>query len=212
MIYPLAPNGIYWTIQGEGTHTGTPMAFVRLAGCSVGCAQCDTNYTASETLDAAAIWARVREVTPPRFRAAMPWVWITGGEPTDHDLAPLCDVLATGYRIGICTSGHNQHWTPRPAGRWRIAPWVEHPGVRWISVSPHRVISGLRGDEVKLVPGLGDLHWSDLDDTGWIGGFRYRWLQPLAGSPSELSRAVDFVHLHPGWRLSTQAHLHWGIP
>lgn len=39
MTYLLAPEGVFWTLQGEGALQGTPMAFVRLAGCSVKCKQ-----------------------------------------------------------------------------------------------------------------------------------------------------------------------------
>jgi 7-carboxy-7-deazaguanine synthase len=83
--YPLAPDGVFWTLQGEGALQGEPMAFVRLAGCSVGCAQCDTDYRVSRRLTCEEIVEEVRAVVPPAF--VWPWVWITGGEPTDHDLA-----------------------------------------------------------------------------------------------------------------------------
>jgi organic radical activating enzyme len=35
-VLPIAPNGIFRTIQGEGALMGVPMIFVRLAGCSIG--------------------------------------------------------------------------------------------------------------------------------------------------------------------------------
>ena len=44
MKLKLASQGVYWTIQGEGHFVGEPMVFIRLAGCSVGCPKCDTNY------------------------------------------------------------------------------------------------------------------------------------------------------------------------
>ncbi len=81
MSYPIAPNGIFWTLQGEGALQGEPMAFVRLAGCSVGCPQCDTDYRVDRRLTPEEILAEVRTVVPPGFK--WPWVWLTGGEPTD---------------------------------------------------------------------------------------------------------------------------------
>ena len=42
-IYPV--NEIFQSIQGEATFTGTPSIFVRLQGCPVGCAWCDTKHT-----------------------------------------------------------------------------------------------------------------------------------------------------------------------
>ena len=44
-LYPLSPNPIFWTIQGEGHLRGFQMCFIRLAGCSIGCANCDTDYS-----------------------------------------------------------------------------------------------------------------------------------------------------------------------
>ena len=35
----------FYTIQGEGFHTGKPAYFIRLGGCDVGCRWCDAKYT-----------------------------------------------------------------------------------------------------------------------------------------------------------------------
>ena len=35
----------FYTIQGEGYHTGKPAYFIRLGGCDVGCRWCDAKYT-----------------------------------------------------------------------------------------------------------------------------------------------------------------------
>ena len=43
MLYPV--NEVFQSIQGEATHTGTPSIFVRLQGCHIGCAFCDTKHT-----------------------------------------------------------------------------------------------------------------------------------------------------------------------
>ena len=67
---------IFASIQGEGTRVGEPCAFVRLAGCNLRCAWCDTAYAltggAPMTLDA--ILAGVREID-------LELVELTGGEP-----------------------------------------------------------------------------------------------------------------------------------
>src|SRR4051794_10222123 len=105
--YPLAPNGIFWTLQGEGAMRGVPMVFIRLAGCSMGCAQCDTDYSVAGRLSVDEILARVLAVQKRPSRTEMPaWVWLTGGEPTDHDLEPLVDGLHTIHcSVALATAG-----------------------------------------------------------------------------------------------------------
>jgi organic radical activating enzyme len=118
--YPLSPNPIFWTLQGEGHLRGFQMAFVRLAGCSVGCAQCDTDYRVDSRATAEEIVDRVTEVQPKGDRDG--WVWITGGEPTDHNLRPLLSALkARGFSTAVVTSGVRRLIEP----------------VDWLSVSPH---------------------------------------------------------------------------
>ncbi|HEY0369355.1 MAG TPA: 7-carboxy-7-deazaguanine synthase QueE, partial [Chthoniobacterales bacterium] len=139
MRYPLAHNAIFWTIQGEGHLRGHQMCFVRLAGCSVGCPMCDTDYRKAEIATAEEIAARADEVTPKNAHDR--WVWITGGEPTDHNLLSLVAALrAKNFSIALATSGI------RPVA-------VE---VDWLSVSPHDPARWLQlsGSEVKLVPNL----------------------------------------------------------
>lgn len=191
--YPIAPNGIFWTLQGEGALQGEPMAFVRLAGCSVGCAQCDTDYRVDRRLTPEQILAEVRAVVPPSF--VWPWVWITGGEPTDHDLEPPVSLFWTfGFRVALATSG------VRPVST----------RVEWLSVSPHTPeIQQQHGHELKVVPGLNGLSFDALPELGRLS-FPHKFLQPLAGeSPDACS---DFVLRHPGWRLTSQAHKGWGLP
>ena len=77
----MAPNGVFNTVQGEGNLLGVPMTFVRLAGCSVGCPGCDTDYSVALRLSVAEVVERVQRL------ARRKWVWLTGGEPTDHPLA-----------------------------------------------------------------------------------------------------------------------------
>jgi organic radical activating enzyme len=196
--YPLAPHGVYWTVNGEGAHTGQPMVFLRLAGCSVGCLECDTDYSVAERVTVDTLVERVRSAAPERFHSTKPWVWITGGEPTDHDLQPLMTALQP-WRVALAESGHN--------GQQR------YDELSWRSVSPHRRIEGLYGSEVKLIPRLGALTWSDVEDHAiWTGNFAYRWIQPLAGSSEEQDRCIKFVLRTPGVQMSSQSHLGWNIP
>lgn len=80
--YPLAPQGVFATVQGEGVMLGTPQVFVRLAGCPINCDGCDTDYSFSTRASAREIARRVSAAADSRIE----WVWVTGGEPTVHDL------------------------------------------------------------------------------------------------------------------------------
>lgn len=204
--YAVAPGGIFWSLQGEAHLRGFQMAFVRLAGCSVGCPGCDTNYSVAEKLAPEEVAARVAQVMPIDRDQ---WVWITGGEPTDRDLRPLLAALkARGWSVALATSGAH-----------RMIPPVD-----WLSVSPHssdpaKFIQRY-GNEVKLVDGLNGL---DLDEwhAAWDSrvDFLYRYVQPasvLAGGrwvedDGSLARCLAFLRKHPRWALSRQDHHVWGV-
>jgi len=72
---------IFHSIQGEGIHAGTPMAFIRFQGCNLnpGCSYCDTGYAQDkekgEETSIEQILVRLNELPP------FDWVCITGGEP-----------------------------------------------------------------------------------------------------------------------------------
>ena len=108
----------FYSIQGEGATAGLPAIFVRLQGCTVGCAWCDTKYSWDPTAG--------REVDLPALLdevAAFPCrrVVITGGEPLESPLfAPLAAALAVrGYTVEVETSG-----TCAPAPE-------SDPGLQW---------------------------------------------------------------------------------
>jgi 7-carboxy-7-deazaguanine synthase len=95
-------NEIFHSIQGESRHAGRPCVFVRLTGCNLRCAWCDTAYAFEEGIDlpVAAILERVAAY-------GTRYVLVTGGEPLAqegvHDLAgELCD---RGHEVAIETGG-----------------------------------------------------------------------------------------------------------
>lgn len=199
MIYPIAPSGIFWTLQGEGALSGEPMAFIRLAGCSVGCKDCDTDYSVAERLSIEDIIKRVRSIIPSTF--TWPWIWITGGEPTDHNLQPLTDLLQTvGFRVALATAGVKD-----------VMPLK----LQWISVSPHSpIVMQKTGHEIKVVPGLNGLSWDTISNDISRWSFPYRFIQPFWENQREnnIVECIDFVKSNPGWRLSSQAHKGWRLP
>lgn len=208
--YPLAPNGVFMTIQGEGILLGVPMIFVRLAGCSVGCLGCDTNYTVAQRIHLLELFDRIESLRSMSRRNAIKWVWLTGGEPTDHDIAPIvrgCHDL--GLKVALATAGVKRVM-------WNSSRQVDKDtfSVDFLSVSPHftdeRWVQR-SGDQVNFVPMLNGLRFEDLDDLD-LSGFNYKYITPYDSKEvSTLADCKTWVNENPGWRLGIQAHKIWGI-
>ena len=99
----LTVNEIFFSIQGEGTRTGRPCVFVRLTGCPLRCAWCDTAYAFHEG-------TRRGEEDVLQEIAGHPCrlVLLTGGEPlAQPDAFPFVTRLAdAGWQVLVETSGH----------------------------------------------------------------------------------------------------------
>ncbi len=95
---------LYKSVQGESSFAGLPCIFVRLAGCNLRCAWCDSEYTfrGGKPFTQEEIVAQIEDLAPCRL------VEFTGGEPMlqAKELLPLMDrLLAASYTLMIETSG-----------------------------------------------------------------------------------------------------------
>jgi 7-carboxy-7-deazaguanine synthase len=96
---------IYKSIQGESTYAGLPCVFVRLTGCNLRCAWCDSEYTftGGQRMSIEEVERQVRDLSP---RGGL--VEITGGEPMlqEREVVLLMErLLRSGYRVLLETSG-----------------------------------------------------------------------------------------------------------
>lgn len=90
------------SIQGEGTRTGEPCAFVRLAGCNLRCAWCDTPHALEDGTETD-VEALVARVAAMRTRL----VCVTGGEPLLQPDTPalVARLLDAGHDVQVMTNG-----------------------------------------------------------------------------------------------------------
>lgn len=96
---------VFRSLQGEGKNQGRPTVFLRLAGCNLACAWCDTAYAREGGAEMAkdAVLAAVREAAGPCRRLC-----VTGGEPLlqQEALVALAAALTgEGYAIEVETNG-----------------------------------------------------------------------------------------------------------
>ena len=135
-LLPLVED--FYTIQGEGFHTGKPAYFIRLGGCDVGCKWCDAKYTWNPKLyPPTDIEVVVRRTVECQAKSIV----ITGGEPLLYPLEPLTSRLkAENLKIFLETSGSH--------------PFSGY--FDWVCLSPKRKQPPLeeafgRADELKVV-------------------------------------------------------------
>jgi 7-carboxy-7-deazaguanine synthase len=93
---------IFYSLQGESRPAGLPTVFVRLTGCPLRCAYCDTAYAFHGGNS-----ARITDVVAEVLGYRVPRVCVTGGEPLAQPnshrlLQKLCDA---GLDVSLETSG-----------------------------------------------------------------------------------------------------------
>ena len=202
---------IFFTLQGEGAHTGRVAVFCRFTGCNLWtgreadrqsaiCRFCDTDFVGvsedgGRFSDASSLAAVIEsrwtsDDTGDRF------VVCTGGEPLLQLDEPLISALhARGFEVAIETNGTQR------------AP----EGVDWVCVSPKagaplvltsghelKLVFPQIGAEPELYEGLAFSHW---------------YLQPMDGPDLDVNTAsaIDYCLRHPQWRLSVQTHKKLGL-
>lgn len=177
-------NEIFYSLQGEGFHTGTPAVFVRFSGCNLKCSFCDTHHEDGRMMSDDEIIAEVCKY-PCRM------VIFTGGEPGLWIDAKLTAALhAAGKYVAIETNG----------------TCILPDDIDWVTCSPKEgaILKVSRIDEVKVVyVGQGVSEYLKLPA-------RHFFLQPCSGQNT--NDVISYIKEHPQWRLSLQTHKLIDIP
>lgn len=189
----------FYSIQGEGYHTGKSAFFIRLAGCDIGCSWCDVK----ESWDTENSKSRsVKELVDEAVSHGAQRVIITGGEPTMYNLDELTSGLQkAGIKTHLETSG-----VYPITGLWD-----------WICVSPKKFKSPLpeemsKADELKIViVNKSDFKWAE-EHSIKVGKKCKLYLQPEWDKSELINSSINnYVKDYPQWRISLQTHKYMNI-
>ncbi len=190
----------FYTIQGEGFHTGSPAYFIRIGGCDIGCSWCDSklawNADQHPLVEIDTILQKALEVGAKNLV-------VTGGEPSLYDLDYLTLAFRdAGFVLFLETSGAHPL-----TGEWD-----------WICLSPKKQSPPREeyydnADELKvIVQNEEDLEWA-VKNAAKVKGTCLLFLQPeWSVRKKAIPMIIDFVKANKQWRVSLQSHKYIGIP
>jgi len=190
----------FYTVQGEGFHSGKAAYFIRTAGCDVGCVWCDVKESwpteGYPILSAREIAARTDE-----FPAET--VVITGGEPCMYDLTDLCNALhERGKKVHLETS----------------AAYEIRGDFDWICVSPKKFKAPIhselkKADELKVIGfNDSDLQFAQSFESEVTSNCEL-YIQPEWSRRDRMAESIsEFVKANPRWQISVQSHKYLNIP
>ncbi|MFZ2284694.1 MAG: 7-carboxy-7-deazaguanine synthase QueE [Lutibacter sp.] len=189
----------FYTIQGEGFHTGKAAYFIRIGGCDVGCHWCDVKESWNAKLhpptSADSIVANAKKYANT--------VVITGGEPLMWELDYITNVLqANNIKTHIETSG-----AYKLSGTWD-----------WICLSPKKTKLPLadiylKCNELKVIVfNKNDFKFAE-EQASKVGDNCELFLQPeWSNREKMMPLIVDYVMKNPKWKVSLQTHKYLNIP
>jgi len=190
----------FYSIQGEGYHTGKPAYFLRVGGCDVGCGWCDEKR-AWDANNFPAI--PIEEVAKRIIDCPAKAVVITGGEPLSWNMDPLCKILQdANIETYLETSG-----AKKLTGKWD-----------WICLSPKKEAVPLPGliekaNELKcIIAEDSDFKWAE-DCAKFVTPDCQLWLQPEWRSVKKMMpKVIEYILANPKWKISIQSHKYMKIP
>ena len=189
----------FYTIQGEGFHSGSPAHFIRTAGCDVGCGWCDVKESWDEYLHPIVdIKTLINDV-----KSDCNIVVVTGGEPLLWNMKPLTKLLKkNNFKTHIETSGSS-----KLTGEWD-----------WICLSPKKRKSPNskvyeKANELKIVIyNNSDFKFAE-EQAKKVNSQCMLFLQPeWTRKDLIMPKIVDYVMKNSKWKISLQTHKYLNIP
>ncbi len=190
----------FYTIQGEGMHSGSAAYFIRLGGCDVGCHWCDVkeswDVNAHPIIDIDKLISEVK-------KAGASIVVVTGGEPAMHNLKELTAQLKKqAISVHIETSGSSAI-----TGKFD-----------WVCLSPKKLKAPLKesfklANELKvIIYNKDDFAWAEKN-AALVSKKCQLLLQPEWSRAEKVTPLiVEYVKKHPRWQVSLQTHKYMNVP
>jgi 7-carboxy-7-deazaguanine synthase len=189
----------FYTIQGEGYHTGKAAYFIRVGGCDVGCHWCDVKESWNAELHPPTLANTIVD----HAKKYSDTVVITGGEPLMWSMDYLTKKLQQhGIKTHIETSGAYSF-----SGSWD-----------WFCLSPKKTKLPLEevykeADELKIIVfNKSDFKFAE-EQAAKVGSNCELFLQPEWSKKEKMTELiVDYVMKNPKWKISLQTHKYLNIP
>ncbi len=189
----------FYTIQGEGFHTGTAAYFVRIGGCDVGCHWCDVKESWNAELHPPTPTDSIVENAVKYSETIV----VTGGEPLMWDMTLLTQKLKEkGLKVHIETSG-----AYALSGNWD-----------WICLSPKKnklptqTVYDYANELKVIIHNKHDFIFAE-EQAEKVNKNAILFLQPEWSKKEEMTPLiVDYVMNNPKWRVSLQTHKYLNIP
>jgi 7-carboxy-7-deazaguanine synthase len=189
----------FYTIQGEGYHTGTAAYFIRIGGCDVGCHWCDVKESWNAELHPPTETKTIVENAKKYANTIV----ITGGEPLMWDMSEITNQLkAANLKVHIETSG-----AYKLTGTWD-----------WICLSPKKnklpteTVYNAAQELKVIIYNKHDFIFAE-EQANLVNPNAILFLQPEWSKKEEMTPLiVDYVMNNPKWRISLQTHKYLNIP
>ncbi len=185
----LKVSEIFKSIQGESSFAGEPCVFIRLAGCNLRCAWCDTGYAREEGTE-----LPLAEVVQKALAFNCPLIEITGGEPLlQEETGRLVSALADREKTVLVETNGTLDISSLDPRAVRIMDIKcpssgESQRTRWMNLEALGP-----GDEIKFVIGSPeDYRWAKIIMRDRIPPDQKILLAPVAGvvDPADLARWI----------------------